>query len=139
MNRKTFSEKIMALLEEKKIPNRANFTVKVFANPEDETDGELRLNGAQMTAVLSVVADIKYKFYQVNEDILKNGGREKVIKSLKSQYPGIIFFICGDGSSDNEPKTIDTENNLIVVDNDDFDAAVELCGGASNYLETMME
>lgn len=139
MNRKTFSEKIMALLEEKKIPNRANFTVKVFANPEDETDGELRLNGAQMTAVLSVVADIKYKFYQVNEDILKNGGREKVIKSLKSQYPGIIFFICGDGSSDNEPKTIDTENNLIVVDNDDFDAAVELCGGASNYLETMIE
>lgn len=139
MNRKTFSEKIMALLEEKKIPNRANFTVKVFANPEDETDGELRLNGAQMTAVLSVVADIKYKFYQVNEDILKNGGREKVIKSLKSQYPGIIFFICGDGSNDNEPKTIDTENNLIVVDNDDFDAAVELCGGASNYLETMIE
>lgn len=139
MNRKTFSEKIMALLEEKKIPNRANFTVKVFANPEDETDGELRLNGAQMTAVLSVVADIKYKFYQVNEDILKNGGREKVIKSLKSQYPGIIFFICGDGSTDNEPKTIDTENNLIVVDNDDFDAAVELCGGASNYLETMIE
>lgn len=139
MNRKTFSEKIMAQLEEKKIPNRANFTVKVFANPEDETDGELRLNGAQMTAVLSAIADIKYKFYQVNEDILKNGGREKVIKSLKSQYPGIIFFICGDGSTDNEPKTIDTENNLIVVDNDDFDAAVELCGGVSNYLETMIE
>lgn len=139
MNRKTFSEKIMAQLEEKKIPNRANFTVKVFANPEDETDGELRLNGAQMTAVLSAIADIKYKFYQVNEDILKNGGREKIIKNLKSQYPGIIFFICGDGSTDNEPKTIDTENNLIVVDNDDFDAAVELCGGASNYLETMME
>lgn len=139
MNRKTFSEKIMAQLEEKKIPNRANFTVKVFANPEDETDGELRLNGAQMTAVLSAIADIKYKFYQVNEDILKDGGREKVIKSLKSQYPGIIFFICGDGSTDGEPKTIDTENNLIVVDNDDFDAAVELCGGASNYLETMIE
>ena len=58
MNRKTFSEKIMAQLEEKKIPNRANFTVKVFANPEDETDGELRLNGAQMTAVLSTIADI---------------------------------------------------------------------------------
>lgn len=139
MNRKTFSEKIMAQLEEKKIPNRANFTVKVFANPEDETDGELRLNGAQMTAVLSAIADIKYKFYQVDENILKDGGRQKVIQALKSQYPGIIFFICGDGTNDNEPKTIDTENNMIVVDNEDFDAAVELCGGASNYLETMIE
>lgn len=137
MNKKEFSEKIMKVLEDKKVSSRNNFTSKAFVAPLDEVDGELTIVGAQLTAVLSEQANVKYQFYKIEDEYLKEENRKEFIKQIKKQYPGIIFFICHSNKED-ESRTIDTENNLMVVDNENFDAAVDLCGGINSYIKTMM-
>ena len=137
MNKKEFSEKIMKVLEDKKVSSRNNFTSKAFVAPLDEVDGELTIVGAQLTAVLSEQANVKYQFYKIEDEYLKEENRKEFIKKKKKQYPGIIFFICHSNKED-ESRTIDTENNLMVVDNENFDAAVDLCGGINSYIKTMM-
>ena len=137
MNKKEFSEKIMKVLEERKIPNREKFNSKAFMYPSDPTDGELTIIGAQFIVVLAQQADLNYKFYKIDEENLKTQSRNEIIKQIKSQYPEIIFFIC-DLNNENEARTIDTENNMLVFDNESFDAAVDLCGGIDAYIKTML-
>lgn len=137
MNKQEYIKRISDLLEQRKTNKRENFTAKSFANPLDENDGELTITGAQITVVLSEQANIKYKFYKINEEYLKNGNRQNFIDKIKQQYPGILFFVCN-VDNDNESKTIDTENNFMVIDNKDFDASVELCGDVNAYIKTML-
>lgn len=137
MNKKEFTDKIMKVLEDKKISSRNNFRSKAFVEPENDSDGELTIVGAQLTTVLSEQADVKYKFYKIDDEYLSSQNRSEFIKQVKEQYPGIIFFICHSDKED-ESRTIDTENNLMVIDNDNFDAAVELCGGINAYIKTML-
>ena len=137
MNKQEYIKRISDLLEQRKTNRRENFIARSFINPLDETDGELTITGAQITVVLSEQANVKYRFYKVDEEYLKNGNRQVFIDKIKKQYPGIIFFVCN-VDNDNESKTIDTENNCMVVDNNDFDASVELCGNINAYIKTMM-
>ena len=137
MNKSEYIKKISDTLEKRKTNKRENFIARAFENPLNEEDGELTLAGAQITVVLSDQADVKYEFYKVDEEYLKNGNRQKFIDQIKKQYPGIIFFVCN-VDNDNESKTIDTENNFMVVDKPDFNAAVELCGGINAYIKTML-
>ena len=137
MDKKTFFEKITKILESRKTKGRENFIMRAFVDPFDENSGELTINGAQITVVLSEQANLKYNFYRVDEGYLKGENRAAVVKQIKEQYPGIIFFACN-ADNDNESRTIDTENNLMVVENKDFDAAVDLCGGINQYIKTML-
>ena len=137
MSKKTFIEKVTEELEKRKISNRSNFLSKSFVNPHDDNDGEMTLVGSQISVVLADSIDLKYKFYKIDVNFLKDDLRDGLIQKIKAQYPGIIFYIC-DCDSKNSTKTIDTENNMIVFDNEDFDAAVELCGGVDKFFETML-
>ena len=137
MNKQEYIKRISDLLEQRKTNRRENFTAKSFANPLDENDGELTIAGAQITVVLSEQTNIKYQFYKIDEKYLKNGNRQVFIDKIKQQYPGILFFVCN-VDDDNESKTIDTENNFMVIDNKDFDASVELCGDVNAYIKTML-
>lgn len=135
MNKKIFIEKVTEELEKRKIPNRANFLSKSFTIPNDENDGEMTLIGAQIAVVLADSIKLKYKFYKIDEKFLQNDSRKEFVQKVKEQYPGIIFYVCGD--SQDSAKTIDTENNMIIIDNDDFDTAIELCGNINKFIETM--
>jgi len=137
MNKETFIQKITDELEKMKIANRKNFLNKSFVSPNIETDAELTLNGAQIAVVISDSINMKYKFYKVDEKYLKDDGRKNIIQKIKEQYPGIIFYICKSDNNDS-PKTIDTEHNMIVFENENFDAAVELCGGTDKFMSTMI-
>ena len=137
MNKETLIEKITQELEKRKIANRDNFLTKSFVYPVSESDGEMTINGAQIVVVLSESTGIKYKLYKIEDSVMSKIGRVNFIQKLKAQYPGIIFFICNDADSETS-KTIDTENNMIVVENEDFDAATELCGDVNKFVETML-
>jgi len=136
MNRQELVEKMLAEFESMKVKGRENFLVKGFSYPEDKEDGELTLAGAQMVVVCADSIGIKYTFYKINDEFLEKDKRDKLIKTLKEQYPGMIFFVC---AHDNvSSRTIDTENNFMVIDNNGFDVAAELCGDVNKLLETML-
>lgn len=137
MNKAEYIKKMTDVLETRKVNKRENFVPKSFVKPLDENDGELTADGARLAVVLSEQANVKYKFYKVDEEYLKGNNRKVFIRNIKAQYPEIIFFAC-DVDNDNESKTIDTENNFIVIDNDGFDATVDLCGDINAYIKTML-
>ena len=131
MNKEIFIEKIKNALEERNIPHRNNFESVAFVNPHDNNDGELTINGAQIEQT-----KINYKFYNIDVQKLQKESRQTIIKEIKSQYPGIIFFFCG--SEENASKTIDFENNFIVIENENFCTAVDLCGDINAYIKTLL-
>lgn len=136
MNKKVFIEKIKEELEKRKIPNRDNFLSKSFAAPNNNDDGEMTLVGAQIAVVLADSIKLKYKFYKIDEKFLQNDLKNKFVEKIKEQYPGIIFYVCD--MSQDSARTIDTENNMIIVDNENFDVTTELYGDVNKLIETML-
>lgn len=137
MNKLDFIKRMSDVLEKRKANRRENFVPKSFVDPLNDEDGELTITGAQITVVLSDQANVNYKFYKVDEQYLKGQNRQNIISQIKKQYPGAIFFACC-ADNDNESKTIDTENNFMIIDNANFEAAVDLCGGIDSYIKTML-
>ena len=133
MTKQELTQKIMTELDKRKTAHRERFTSKAFIDPNNQEDGEMTINGVQIVVVLSQSVGIPYKFYKIDDSFLDNR-RQEIVDKIKKDYPEILFYIC---DPKNSSKTIDTENNMIVIDNDNFDTVVDLCGGINRFLETM--
>lgn len=135
MDKETLYKKLYADLEERKISasSRDKLRQKAFVDPDDPKNCELTINGAQLVVVQSKTAGVPYKFYKIDNELLK-AKRQLFIDSIKNQYPNMVFYVC---DVQEYSQTIDTENNMLVVDNQDFDVAIDLYGGIDKFFESL--
>lgn len=137
MEKEKFTEKVVADLERRKINNPERFKKKCYMYPEDPVNMELTMAGAQLLIVIAKTANINYKMYTIDEKYITSPEEKKKITSIINKaYPGIIFYMCTDGS-DFTTQKIDSLNNFVVFENEEFDNAISLYGSIDKMFEVL--